>query len=313
MFKKILLLIQNQKNPTHIGGQAVIEGVMMRDKDRYSIAVRLPNAEIETVIKQIKPSRAIFKKPFFRGVKALIENLQIGYQSLQWSADKMEDKPENEKKDKKSILDSLSVLFSILVAVGLFIVLPNLLIEFFNLSEKEHPVLFNLASGGIRLSIFTLYVLGISFIKDVKRIFQYHGAEHKVIHAFEDGLSLNYENVKKFTTLHKRCGTSFVFLLIFVSILLFSLVPPVLKTLFPGVLNLSFAFYKIIIFLSHLVLLPVLGAFSNWIGKSLSFLALPGLFFQKITTKEPDEKQVEVAVAALQILLDTQKKESAAS
>jgi uncharacterized protein YqhQ len=298
-----------------IGGQAVIEGVMMRDKTHYSVAVRLPDGEIETTLHSIPSWNKVFNKPFLRGIKALAENLKIGYRTLQWSADKQE--KESEKKPS-SFWNVLAVLISILVAVGLFIVLPNLVIHFLGLVEKDTPVLFNLASGGIRLLVFLGYVLSISFLKDVKRLFQYHGAEHKTIHAFEDKKELSYENIKPYPTLHKRCGTSFIFLLIFVGILFFSVVPPILSQIFPDFKTWSLLLRKSVIFVSHIILIPFLAAFSyellkisakpNWIGKILVFIAYPGLFFQNVTTQEPDEKQVEVAVASLKVLLEKEEK-----
>jgi len=286
---------------------------MMRDKDRYSVSVRLPDNSIETIVESIKPWHDIFKKPFLRGIKALGENLKIGYKTLQWSAEKQEAKTDTEKKKSSSFWDYFTVVFSIVFAIGLFIVLPNLLIHFLGLIEDQEPLLFNLISGFVRLSVFFIYILSISMVKDVRRIFQYHGAEHKVIHAFEAGLELNYENIKKYPTLHKRCGTSFIFLLIFLGILFFAMMPPLLALVFSDFKDWSMLVKKIVIFGTHIIFLPVLASLSyevlkisakkNWIGKSLVFLAYPGLFFQKITTKEPDEGQVEVAIASLKALL----------
>ncbi len=310
---------------THIGGQAVIEGVMMRDVSKYSVAVRLPSDEVETIVKDIKPWHKIFSKPFLRGIKALVENLKIGFSTLQWSAEKQEEKKVEEDQGKSNknqsnksnpIATFFTIFVAIAFAIGLFIVVPNVVVHLLGLVEKKTPLSYNLISGCVRLLIFFSYILLISLLKDVKRIFQYHGAEHKVIHAFEDGVDLKYENIKKYTTLHKRCGTSFIFLLIFVGILFFSLVPPLLGIIFSGFGNWSLIARKIVIISSHIVLLPFLASFSyeilklsaknNILGKSLVFLAYPGLFFQKITTREPDEKQVEVAVASLKVLLDKQ-------
>lgn len=312
------------ENKNNIGGQAVIEGVMMRKEDFYSVAVRLPDGTIDTIKKEVPAKSAFFKKPFIRGVKALVENLKIGYQSLQWSADSIEKAENKEKEDEKpsSFFAFLSILLSIVIAVGLFIVVPNVAVHFIGLVEKDSPLIYNLIAGGIRLFIFFSYILGISFIKDVKRLFQYHGAEHKTIHAFEDGKELTYENIKPYPTLHKRCGTSFLFLLIFVGILFFSIVPPILLQIIPGFASWDLIHRKVVIILSHLVLIPFLASFSyevlritaknNIIGKTLILFAYPGLFFQKITTKEPDEKQVEVAVESLRVLLEESSKEDAA-
>lgn len=309
-------------NQQSVGGQAVIEGVMMRGRNHYSVAVRLPDNSIKTKVELVPAWSKFFDKPFLRGIKALVENLKIGYRTLQWSAD-MQEEAENEKKGKEkksgALAGFISILISVVLAVGLFIVVPNLAVHFLGIVEKDSPLLFNFISGGIRLTIFLGYVLAISMIKDVRRIFQYHGAEHKVIHAFEDKKELSYSEVQPYPTLHKRCGTSFLFLLIFVGILLFALVPPLLGLILPGFVEWKTLIRKVVIIGSHLVLLPFLASLSyeilkisakkNWIGKTLVFLAYPGLFFQKITTKEPDEAQVEVAVRSLEVLLEKEKQE----
>lgn len=306
-------------SPQSIGGQAVIEGVMMRDRQKYSIAVRLPDGSIETTVQSIKEGSPVFKKPFLRGVKALVENLKIGYASLQWSADRQE----TEKKEKESSLVSgLIVMLSAVFAIGLFMVLPNLAVHWMGLVEEQNPLIYNLISGGVRLFVFFSYILAISFFKDVKRVFQYHGAEHKVIHAFEAGKPLNYAEIKPFSPMHRRCGTSFIFLLIFVGILVFALVPPVLQMIFKDFALWPLILRKGVIIASHLLLLPFMASISyellkasagkHWVGKSLTFLAYPGLLFQKLTTREPEEAQVEVAVASLQVLLDLRKQEEAA-
>jgi len=308
------------KKEDTIGGQAVIEGVMMRDGQKYSVAVRLPNNQIETMVSPIKEGHPLFKKPFLRGVKALIENLKIGYASLQWSAKKQEEEEKKEEsKGFSSFLNFLISLISIVVAVGLFIVLPNLTVHWLGLIEEQTPLLYNFIAGFVRLFIFFGYVLGISFLKDVKRVFQYHGAEHKVIHAFEAKKPLNYQEIKGFSPMHKRCGTSFLFLLIFVGILIFALVPPILQQIFPLFNIWSLVAKKSLIIASHLLLLPFMASISyellkasakkHWVGKSLTFLAYPGLLFQKLTTKEPDEQQIEVALASLNVLLELRKKE----
>lgn len=310
----------------NIGGQAVIEGVMMRDRQKYSIAVRLPDGKIESVVKDIKEWNPSFSKPFLRGIKGLVENLQIGYRSLHWSADKQDPAAVEKKKGLASFLGSIVLLLSVAIAVGLFIVLPNLAVHFLGLIENDQPLLFNLASGGVRLFIFFAYIFSISYMKDIKRLFQYHGAEHKVIHTFEKNLPLTIENIKPHSTLHKRCGTSFIFLLIFVAILAFSVVPPLLKIIFTDYALWSIYLQKTAIFLAHILFLPVLASVSyevlkvsakeNWVGKLLVIIAYPGLLFQKITTSEPDAPQIEVAVASLNVLLairEQENKEDAAS
>jgi uncharacterized protein YqhQ len=297
----------------NIGGQAVIEGVMMRDKESYAVAVRLPEGNIETEITAIKPWHKIFQKPFLRGIKALVENLQIGYRTLEWSAKKQD----NTLQEKNSIWESLTIFITIIFALGFFIVLPNIIIHWFGMIEEQSPLLYNLASGGIRLSLFTIYILGISLVKDVRRVFQYHGAEHKVIHTFEKGLELTLDNIKKFSTVHKRCGTSFLFLLIFMSILIFSLVAPLLLQVFSDFTTWHIVARKSSILAFHILLLPFIASLSyellkltakdNIVSRTLFLLAYPGLFFQRITTQEPDEKQIEVAVASLKTLLDKPK------
>ncbi|HOJ49842.1 MAG TPA: DUF1385 domain-containing protein [Spirochaetota bacterium] len=294
----------------NIGGQAVIEGVMMRDKTHYSVAVRLENGTIITDLQKIKKWHKFFDLPFIRGIKALYENLTIGYKTLDWSAKCFE-----KEKKESSIISFISLIISLIFGIGLFIVLPNLVVHYLlGLVEEKTPILYNILAGIVRLLVFFIYVVIISFFKDVKRIFQYHGAEHKVIHTYERNEKLIYDNIKKYPTLHKRCGTSFIFLLIFISIIIFSIVPPVLSQIFPDFNSYSLFLKKILILSSHIILIPLLGSISyellkvsakeNLTSKILSILSYPGLFFQKITTKEPDEKQVEVAVKALEVLIN---------
>lgn len=293
----------------NIGGQAVIEGVMMRDKTHYSVAIRLENGQIVTDLKEIKKFPKFFDLPFIRGVKALYENLTIGYKTVDWSASHFD----NDKK-KNSFISFISLFVSFVLGIGIFIVLPNLVVHMLGLVEEKTPFLYNIIAGVVRLFVFFAYVLFISLFKDVKRIFEYHGAEHKVIHAFENNEELVYENIKKYSTLHKRCGTSFIFLLIFLSIIIFSIVPIILLQIFPDFQSYSLFLRKVLIFSSHILLIPILGAISyevlklsakkGIVAKLLSFLGYPGLFFQKITTKEPDEKQVEVAIKSLKVLLN---------
>ena len=271
-----------------VGGQAVIEGVMMKDGNRVAVAVRRPNKKIS--VKKIR-FRSIASKvkflawPFFRGTVNLIEMLVIGIKALNYSAN--ESIGEKEEKITKTEF-VLTTAFALLLAVGLFILLPLYLTHF----TKTEGVLFNLIDGAIRVAVFVLYIVAISFMKDVKRLFQYHGAEHKTVNCFEAGKKLTVANVKKYTTLHRRCGTTFLLIVLVISIIVFSLI-------------VSDSFW--IKFAGRILLLPVIAGISYELLKLgarfprnfiLNILVWPGLGLQKMTTREPDKGQIEVAIKA---------------
>lgn len=298
---------------TAIGGQALIEGVMMRGKDHYTLALRKESGEIKLInqeVKSLSKKFPIIKKPFFRGAIALIESLIIGTKSLIISAN--EALPEDEKEEKSQKMDSLSIFFmvltSFLLGMGIFVAVPNVATEAIGIKETANPILFNLIAGFIRMTIFIIYVYSISLMNDVKRVFQYHGAEHKSVNAYEAGVDLTLDNAKSFPTYHPRCGTSFMFFVLFISIFIFALVPVVIIHFFPTFTDLHIVLQKLVLIPSHILLLPVVASVSYEVLKLTSkhqgnpifrLFSLPGYYIQKLTTKEPDDDQVEVALAAL--------------
>lgn len=275
----------------NIGGQAVIEGVMMRNANAVATAVREPSGTItvknEKII-SIAERFPILKKPMLRGVVALGESLVVGLKALSYSAQMAGD--EGETLSDKEIV--LTMIFSLCLTIVLFVIIPTAAAKYVHSAIKD-PMLLNLAEGGLRMLIFFLYIYGISRIKDIKRVFQYHGAEHKTIHAYEAGVPLTVENVQKFSTLHPRCGTSFLLIVMIVSILMFA---------FLGWPDLWMRI------LSRIILLPVVAGISyeiiRYAGRSenkfVKFATLPGLWLQNLTTNEPDDEQVEVAIRALE-------------
>lgn len=276
-----------------IGGQAVIEGVMMRGPRYTAIAVRKGK---DIVVKKeenysLQKRHPFFRLPVIRGALALIEMLVIGINALTYSASVVEE--EEYKLTSKDI--ALSVIMAVGFAVALFIVLPTFLIKFFEKGVKN-PVVLNLIEGLIRISIFFIYIFSISIMKDIKRFFEYHGAEHMAVHCYENGDPLTVENAKKYKTLHPRCGTSFLLIVMIVSILLFSFLG------WPGIL------FRII---SRILLFPLVAGISyefiRFAGRSDSKIArlfsLPGMWLQLLTTRQPDDSQIEVALEALKCVI----------
>lgn len=289
---------------TSIGGQAVIEGVMMKGPEDIAIAVRKPDGEIEIKKEKLKGNRkAISKIPILRGVFAFVDAMVAGVKALSFSAEFFVEEEEEEKKKKPSFLDkfleknmvAIAVIFSVLFSTGLFILLPTLIVSFAG-SISSNPLILNLIEGIIRVAIFLAYIGAISGMKDIRRVFEYHGAEHKTIFCYESGEELTVENTRKYGRLHPRCGTSFLFLVMIVSILLFSFFR------WPNLL---------IRIVTRIILLPVVAGISyeiiKWAGRSESKLvcavSAPGLWLQKITTKEPDDSQLEVAIESLKNVL----------
>ena len=285
-----------------IGGQAVIEGIMMKNNDKYAIAVRKPDKEIEVKIEKYKPAGEkckLFKIPIVRGVFNFVESLVIGVKTLMYSAEFYDEEEDVEKKKEESsdgLFMFLTVAFSIVLAVGLFMLLPAFLASLLDGVIKNHFVL-GLVEGVLRLIIFLLYVVLISRMEDIKRTFMYHGAEHKCINCLEAGDDLTVENIMKHTRFHKRCGTSFLFIVMIVSILVFMCIRTDtvwLRLLYrvllvPLVAGISYEFIKFA------------GKYDNAVANILS---KPGLWVQRLTTKEPTEDMVEVAIKAVEGVLD---------
>jgi uncharacterized protein YqhQ len=281
------------------GGQAVIEGVMMRGPENLAIAVRKPNQEIileHRAINSIAKRFPVLKWPLIRGVVALVESLVIGMQALAFSANQSLEEEEEELSTKEL---AFSMGLALALGILLFIVAPTALTR---LVDRFVPDVFlqNLIEGGIRITIFLLYILVISRMKDIQRVFQYHGAEHKVIHAYEAGEKLIVENIQKYSTLHPRCGTSFLLIVMVVSIFMFAF------------LGKQVLWWRI---LSRLILMPLVAGISYELIKLsgkygnlplVKILIGPGLLLQKLTTREPDDSQVEVAIKALEGILPAQ-------
>ncbi len=282
----------------NIGGQAVIEGVMMKGKKVWSVAVRAPNGEIHVKKEELKELPKFFSFPLIRGIIALIHALSIGIKAIEYSASKAYE--ENGKK-LNPLAMGFTIVLSLILGILLFILLPlyvTRLIGVFFMAVSNSSLLFNLVDGIIRISVFLTYIIIVGRWKEMKRIFEYHGAEHKVIHAYENGKNLTVDDIKKHSTLHPRCGTSFLLIVMIVSIFTFSFIPQ----------EWSFI-HK---FLSRLVLIPLIAGISYEFLKYsarmknniiINLMIKPGLFLQRITTREPDELQIEVAKRALEEVL----------
>lgn len=302
-----------------IGGQAVMEGVMMKNEDKYAVAVRKPNHEIEIKISDYTAGKRfpkIRKVPIIRGVFSFVDSLYLGMSTLMYSASFFEEeevrpsqkegitKEEKEKLKKKEdkqdkIMMGGTLVFSVVLALGIFFALPYFLSNFF---EKiiSSQILISAIEGILRLAIFILYILLISLTPDIKRTFMYHGAEHKCINCIENGLELNVSNVKMSSKQHKRCGTSFLLIVMLISIVFFMFIQVDSKVL------------RLVL---RLVLIPVIagasyefirlaGRYDNGV---LNWLSKPGLLMQKLTTKEPDEDMIEVAIASVEAVFDWKK------
>lgn len=294
----------NRIHKTTIGGQALIEGVLMRGPSDVAIAVRKPNKEIEVTTSKLDTlamRHKIFRMPFLRGMISLIESLSMGTKALMYSAEFFEEEETEGKiswtkkifKEKAADVEMFFTLtISILLSVGIFMVLPNLITSLVK-GNITNTILLNLFEGLIRIIIFLIYIVWVSKLDDVKRVFEYHGAEHKTIHCYENGEELTVENVKKYPILHARCGTSFLFMVMVVSILVLSVFGwpnPLLRILI------------------RILMFPVIAGISyeinRFIGRSDSrfcyLLSYPGLMIQKYATvKEPDAEQIEVAIKSL--------------
>ena len=278
-----------------IGGQAVIEGVMIRNDDVIATAVRTPEGKIKTKKEKINSITKKFKKIYFiRGIINLVETLIIGIKTLNYSANiAAGQKTEKEKPIKTGYL-IMVMLIALAVALFVFKFIPLTIAQYFSKHVSSNNYLFNIVDGLVKISIFVGYVMFISTMKDVKRVFQYHGAEHKAVNCHEAGEKVNTENCKKHSTIHLRCGTSFIITVLAISIVVYIFIPK----------ELSFG-QKLV---WRIILLPAIAGISYEIIKIGSkyeksilsrVLTYPGRLIQKITTKEPDEKQLEVAIAAL--------------
>jgi uncharacterized protein YqhQ len=331
------ILITILKQYTSIGGQAVIEGVMMRSPNAFVVAVRKPDGSIRLRRDQwfgLSKKFDIFKKPFFRGILMLVETMANGIVSLNYSANIAmneelkaealkkgktleEFEASQKKKEKVDWATFFTIAGSMVFGMGLFVFLPHSLTawisHFFSLDWNLDGFMFHFVDGVIKACVFILYIFIIGFIPDVRRVFQYHGAEHKSIATFEAGLDLTVENTKKFSTLHPRCGTSFIFFLLFISIVLFSVIFVIVPV---GVGQPKIIKHIMAIFFKIGMMIPIAGIAYEVIkfaGKhsgnvACRSLSYPGMMLQKLTTKEPDDTQLEVALASIKAVLQLENK-----
>lgn len=294
-----------------IGGQAVIEGVMMKNMDRYAVSVRKPNGKIETKVEEcvsFAEKHPLFQLPVFRGMANFLESMVIGMKTLNYSASFYEDEEEQTESRTEQLLEKILgekaekiimgivLVFSLAISIGLFMILPYIASEALGkLIRNEYVILF--MEGIIRIAIFLGYIVLISRMEDIKRVFMYHGAEHKTINCLEAGVPLTPENVDNFSRLHKRCGTSFIFIVMIISMVFFFFIRVdtiwlriVLRLLFlPLVAGVSYEFIRLAGSSDH----PLVQIFSK-----------PGLALQKLTTKEPDHSMIEVAIASVEGVFD---------
>ncbi|MBC7333252.1 MAG: DUF1385 domain-containing protein [Actinobacteria bacterium] len=285
--------------PKHqVGGQAVIEGVMMRSKNFWTLAVRRLDKSIS--VRLYRDVSIVKKYPWLnlalaRGAGVMVENLSLGFRALSYSINEAFGEEVNFSRREMIISVSLAILF----VVGIFFVLPTLIGRSFA-NIVSNSIVYNILEGLVRIALFLIYLFSVSWLKDVRRLFQYHGAEHKTIHAYESGEELTPENVEKYSRLHIRCGTNFLLIVMVVAIFVFSLLgkTPIL--------------WRVV---SRIVLIPVIagisyelirlaGKFSKY--KIVNIIFYPGLLLQKITTKEPDRLQLEVAISSLKKLIEAE-------
>lgn len=295
-----------------VGGQAVMEGVMMKNKEHYAVAVRKPNKEIEIKVDEYKSVigvEGLTKIPFIRGVFNFLDSMILGLKTLTYSASFFEDEEEvkpttSEKVVNKlvktetaeKIMMGLTITFSMVMAILIFMLLPYGITQLFKQYINSHIVLA-VIEGVIRIGIFVGYVVLISQMKDIQRVFMYHGAEHKCINCIEHGLELNLENVRKSSKQHKRCGTSFMLIVMVVSIVLFMFIKvdaPLMRVvlrilLLPVIAGISYEFIRLA------------GASENFL---VGILSKPGMWLQNLTTREPDDSMIEVGIASVEAVFD---------
>ena len=305
----------SKKKITSIGGQAVIEGVMMRGPHKIAIAVRKPDGEIIIDENDVKTKGAWLKIPIIRGVISFFSSMVIGVKALTFSAKffdteeeksndtkKNNDKPNaNKKKNGENDMPEwaiyLSVLVSLMISVGLFMVLPNVIANFVVPNKEANVIMYNVVESVIKIAIFLGYLGVVSQMNDIKRVFEYHGAEHKSIFCYENGEELTVENVKKYSRFHPRCGTSFLLFVILISIVVFSLLG-VHKNTFVNI-GLRLLFLPLVAGISY----EIIKFASRSTNKYITWLNEPGKWLQRLTTREPDDSQIEVAIASLKAVI----------
>ena len=293
-----------------IGGQAVMEGIMMRNKNRYAVAVRKPNQEIELHVADCEQSENWTRKmPFVRGVFNFIDSLKLGMETLTYSASFYEEEEEETGFDRfmgkifgakaEKVMMTITMVISLIIAVAIFMVLPYFVAAFLE-KYLSNPSLIAIIEGLLRVIIFVVYVLLISLMKDIRRVFMYHGAEHKCINCIESGKPLNVRNIMKSSRFHRRCGTSFLLIVMVISIICFFFIRVDNMALR---LVLRIALIPVIAGISYEVL-RLAGKYDNWF---IRLISAPGMWLQRVTTKEPDKDMVEVAIKAVEAVFDWKK------
>ena len=320
-----------EKFKTTIGGQALIEGIMMRGPKKDAIVIR-KNEEfvVEVSDRKLPSEKSIKKWPFLRGMFTFFDSQVTGVKALMRSADLapeesqtepskfdkwLEKKLGNEKLQKAIV--GVSVFLGLAMSIGLFFLLPAVIVGFLD-QWIPNTLVLNLVEGLVRMTIFMGYMLLVSRMKEMKRVFAYHGAEHKTIRCYEAGLPLTVENVRLQTRLHPRCGTSFLLVVMVISILVFSLASTLLLTLIPGLAAMQGSFlYRLIMIVCKLLLLPIVVSITyeinRWVGRHDNWLtrilAAPGMWMQKFTTNEPDDDMIRVGIAAVEAVLPEEEGE----
>lgn len=297
---------------TSIGGQALIEGILMKSPEKTALAVRIPDGSIDVSYMEQESLRKKYKilnLPIIRGVISFVESMVQGYKAMMISADKsgftdLEEEKTEEKKDNTLLLNIIMVIgtvLGVLLSLVLFMYLPRLFvsgIEYVFGTEIKSKLLRSAIEQFLKLTIFVGYVFAVSFMKDIKRVFMYHGAEHKTIFAYENGLELTVENVRTQSRLHPRCGTSFMILMILISVI----VSTVVQMIFPNVYSIRLLWVVAKVLMIPLIcglgfeVLKICGKYDNIVTRIIS---APGMWLQRITTKEPEDDMIEIAIAAL--------------
>jgi uncharacterized protein YqhQ len=303
---------------THIGGQAVLEGVMMRGRHNWAVAVRKPDGEIH--VEQHALRTAVSKhptlgKPIIRGVVGLYESLVLAMKAFAISAE-YAGETEEEKLSSKEI--ALSMVLGVGLAIVLFIVLPAIITNFMVGAATERPFTWNVVDGVLRVAAFFIYIWAISRMKEIQRVFAYHGAEHKTIHAYERGIPLDAALIQRHQTMHVRCGTSFLLMVMFIAILVYSVIPVRMITGWMG--TDAPAVTLTVAILLRILLLPLIAGLAyeviKWAGKApdnqlVKIVLWPGLQLQRMTTREPEDDMVEVAVVAMNAVIACEDREAA--
>jgi uncharacterized protein YqhQ len=300
----MLPVLESGEEPTLVGGQAVIEGVMMRAPHSYCVAVRKPNGELvtdEQPIARMSEKYPLFKYPLLRGLGTLGQAMQLGFKSLKFSMNAALDET-SEGKEKPQEVSSWMMTANVIFSLGFFILMYKFVPLFLAERIATGRLAINMWDGVLRLAIFLSFLFLLSRMKDIRRVFEYHGAEHKVVFNFESGKPVTVENAQKFVTFHPRCGTSFLLVLMVIAMIVYAFLP------------FDNFWYK---FAARIVLLPVITGLSYELirfaakrqGTLMGLLTAPGLWLQRVTTKPPDDSQAEVAIHALNSAMALEQKQ----